>query len=101
VSLDLAVARTLHTTRVLERALHAPDAPGRWTISIDGLHLPVVREVFADGVCFTTHAPEVCFTGPVLLGLHHDGELLDCRELHGELHEITWELSLAHAPLAA
>jgi hypothetical protein len=101
VSLDLAVARTLHTTRVLERALHAPDKPGTWTISIDGLHLPVVREVLPDGVVFTTHAPDVTFTGPVLIGLHHEGELLECRELDGELHEITWELSLAYAPLAA
>jgi hypothetical protein len=96
--LDVAVARAVHLTRLLERALHEPHG---WAISLDGMHLPVVREVTAVGVRFTTHVPEVCFTGPVLLGLHHDGELLDCRELHGELHEITWELSLAHAPLAA
>lgn len=93
MSLDLAVARALHLTRVLERAVH--ERVG-WTIEVGGLVLPATRVVLPDAVLFRTGLPLLPVRAECV-SLHHHGvpQLVQPFSYDETAGEIEFELRLA------
>lgn len=97
MALDLGLARALRAAHVLERALAEPDG---WSIDLDGLRIPAIRQVEDDRVVFQTCTPEIDFSAETATLYWHEDMQLVTPFTGGPGQVFSWALILPTVVMA-